>query len=42
MSADPSEKRQTPPTPTVDGDSAAPPIASDMQTFLPRYAFIHR
>ena len=40
MSADPSEKRQTPPTPTVDGDPATPPIASDMQTFLPRYAFI--
>src|SRR5262245_2394769 len=40
MSADPSEKRQTPPALTVDGDSATPPIASDMQTFLPRYAFI--
>ena len=37
MSADPTEKRQTPPAPTVDADSA---IASDMQTFLPRYAFI--
>jgi EAL domain-containing protein (putative c-di-GMP-specific phosphodiesterase class I)/CheY-like chemotaxis protein len=40
MSADPPEKRQTPPTSTVDGDPATPPIASDMQTFLPRYAFI--
>src|SRR4029450_10389248 len=40
MSADPPEKRQPPPTPTVDGDPATSPIASDMQTFLPRYAFI--
>src|SRR5689334_3267049 len=40
MSADPSDKRQTSPTPTVDGDPASSSIASELQTFLPRHAFI--